>query len=165
MDDHPYEGHATRTTVHLAQRRTETERPILSFSRFPAAGPNYSPALAEAMQFRCMSREEFRDLIQDDLITLGRNRNHAVVEISLRPSNEDIRRAMHGDSIFQKVTGEEARPVVTVPGSAPSSPKRASDHTLRTPIPRPQRPIFSPPLTHCGTHTGSGLFGTCEEPP
>ena len=102
MDDHPYEGHATRTTVHLAQRRTETERPILSFSRFPAAGPNYSPALAEAMQFRCMSREEFRDLIQDDLITLGRNRNHAVVEISLRPSNEDIRRAMHGDSIFQE---------------------------------------------------------------
>lgn len=110
-----YEQNAVRAVVQLASLELGIEAPRVAYSKFDTAHPNFNQALQEALQSGLISREQFRDLIQADLIVYGQNLHHAVVEISLGLNEDDISRALRRSEILQKATGEQVTPVIATP--------------------------------------------------
>lgn len=110
-----YEQNAVRAAVQLAGIELGIEGPRVAYSKFDTAHPNFSQVIEAAFRSGLISREQFRDLIQADLIVYGQNRHHAVVEISLGPNEDDISRALRRSEILHLATGEQVTPVIATP--------------------------------------------------
>ena len=131
IEGNQYEENAARTAVQLASVELGIEGPRAAFSEFDTAHPNFDQTLQAAVQSGLISREEFRDLIQADLIVYGQNRSHAVVEISLGPNRDDISRAVRRSEILQSATGEDVTPVIATPDPRPALVQEAEGRDTR----------------------------------
>ena len=131
IEGNQYEENAVRTAVQLTSVELGIEGPRAAFSKFDPAHPNFNQALQAAVQSGLISREEFRDLIQADLIVYGQNRRHAVVEISLGPNEDDISRALRRSEILHTATGEHVTPVIATPDPHPALIQEAEGRNTR----------------------------------
>lgn len=92
----------------------------IAFSKAGQARQDFHDAMAGAVQSGVISQDEYEDLTETDLIVRGRNRRHAVVEISLGPDGDDITRALRRSEILQKATGEHVSAAIAAPDPHPA---------------------------------------------
>ena len=115
IEGNQYEERAARTLLQLASVELDIERPSIAFSHFSDAHPNFNQVLQTAILTGIISREEFRDLLQTDLVIYGVSRSHMVVEISLGPNLDDISRALRRSQILSRATDDQVTPIVVAP--------------------------------------------------
>ena len=92
----------------------------IAFSKAGQARQDFHDSMAGAVQSGVISQDEYEDLTETDLIVRGRNRRHAVVEISLGPDGDDITRALRRSEILQKATGEHVSAAIAAPAPHPA---------------------------------------------
>ena len=126
-----YEQNAARVAVQLASLELGIEGPRVAFSRFDTAHPNFNQTLQTAVQSGLISREQYRDLVNADLIVYGQNRHHAVVEISMGPNDDDISRALRRAEILHSATGDRVTTVIATPDPHPVLIQQAESRHAR----------------------------------
>ena len=95
------------------------ERAQVAFSQTGQYRQEVHDGLTAAVRTGLISRDEYYDLTEADLIVCGRNRRHLVAEISLGPDEEDISSALRRARILRIATGEPVIPVVAAPNPKP----------------------------------------------
>ena len=108
---------ANRILVRVAFMGIESPR--IAYSNYIPVPQGFHDAMTAAMQRGAISQAEYLDLTDADLIIRGRNRRHAVVEISLGPDADDIARAVRRTDILQRSIGEDVTPMVATPDPHP----------------------------------------------
>ena len=121
IEGNQYEKRAVNRIIGRASR-LDIEGAQVAFSKSGQARLDFYDAMAEAVQAGLISQDEYEDLTEADLIVRGRNRRHAVVEISLGPDENDLSRALRRSEILQRATGEHVSAVIAAP-----DPNRAID--------------------------------------
>ena len=113
-----YEERAVNRIVARAARLgVETAR--IAFSKTGQARQDFHNAMTMAVSLGRITQDEYDDLTEADLIVRGRNRRHLVVEISMGPDVNDIRRSLRRAGTLQRATGETVTPVVAAPNPHP----------------------------------------------
>lgn len=119
IEEHQYEERAVNRIVARASR-LGIEGAQIAFSKAGQARQDFHDAMAGAVQSGVISQDEYDDLVEADLIVRGRNRRHAVVEISLGPDGDDITRALRRSEILQRAIGEHVSAAVAAPDPNPA---------------------------------------------
>ena len=114
VEGHQYEQRAANRIL-ARSARLGIERPQIAFSQTGQARQDFHDAMFTSVQTALISQDEYDDLVEADLIVRGRNRRHAVVEISLGPNEDDISRALRRSEILHRATGEHVSPMVATP--------------------------------------------------
>ena len=108
----------------------------IAFSKAGQARQDFHDSMAGAVQSGVISQDEYEDLTETDLIVRGRNRRHAVVEISLGPDADDMTRSLRRSEILQRATGEHVIAVIAAPDPHPALAREAEEgnvHVLDIP--------------------------------
>ena len=119
IEQHQYEKRALNRILARSSR-LGIESAHIAFSQAGQSRQDFHDAMAGAVQSGVISQDEYDDLTETDLIVRGRNRHHAVVEISLGPDGDDITRSLRRSEILQKATGEHVSAAIAAPDPHPA---------------------------------------------
>lgn len=115
IEGNQYEERAVNRNIGRASR-LGIEGAQIAFSKAGQARQDFHDAMSGAVRAGVISQDEYEDLTEADLIVRGRNGQHAVVEISLGPDENDLARALRRSEILQRATGELVSTVIAAPG-------------------------------------------------
>ena len=119
IEEYLYEQRAAnRILVRVSFRGIESPR--IAYSSYVPMRQGVYDAMGAAIQRGLISEDEYDDLTNVDIIVHGRNRRHAVVEISLSLDEDDIARAIRRSDILHRAIGEEVTPMVATPAPHPA---------------------------------------------
>ena len=102
----------------------------IAFSQAGQARQDFHDVMAGAVQTGAVSQDEYEDLAEADLIVRGRNRRHAVVEISLGPDGDDMTRSLRRSEILQRATGEHVSAAIAAPDPHPALAREAEERNV-----------------------------------
>lgn len=108
---------AHRAVTRVAGMGVERARIVLAPGE---SRPEFHHAIGVALTNGLISQEQQDDLMETDVILQGANRRHAVIEASLGPDLDDLRRAARRAGILARATGDEAIAVAVAPHFADS---------------------------------------------
>ena len=125
------------------------ERAHIAYSKAGQVPQEFYEAMAMAVQTDLISRDEYTDLTEADLIVCGSNRCHMAVEISLRPNGEDISSAVRRSRSSRGPPANKSPQSWPRPTPIRSSSKRRKQGTYRSSTypSEPEKPGLSRVLT------------------
>ena len=129
IEGNQYQERAVNRIVGRAWR-LGIEGAQIAFSKAGQARQDFHDAMAGAVQSGVISQDDYDDLTEVDLILRGRNRRHAVVEISLGPDGDDMTRALRRAEILHRATGEHVSAVIAAPDPHPSLAREAEERNV-----------------------------------
>ena len=129
IEGNQYEERAVNRIIGRASR-LGIEGAQIAFSKSGQARQDFHDAMAGAVRAGVISQDEYEDLTETDLIVRGRNRQHAVVEISLGLDEDDLSRALRRSEILQRATDEHVRAVVAAPDLHQALEERANGRNV-----------------------------------
>ena len=135
VEGHQYEERATSRVIVRAHM-LGIEVPQIAMAQTGPVRQEFHDFMDAAVRRGVISFDEYQDLAEADLILRGRNRRHAVVEMSLGPDEDDISRAVRRSEILHKATSEEVTPLVVTPSPHPAFIQEAESrnaHVLAIP--------------------------------
>ena len=129
IEGNQYEERAVNRVLARASR-LGIEGAHIAFSKAGQARQDFHDAMTGAVQSGFIFQDEYEDLAEADLIVRGRNRRHAVVEISLGPDEDDMARALRRSEILQRATGEHVSAVIAAPDPHPALAREAGERNV-----------------------------------
>ena len=119
IEGYLYEERALNRILARATR-LDIEGGQIAFAKTGQARQDFHEAMSTAVRTGVISQDEYEDLAEADLVIRGRNRRHAVVEISLGPDEDDLSRALRRSEILHRATREHVSAVIATPDPHPS---------------------------------------------
>ena len=129
IEGNQYEERAVNRIVGRAWR-LGIEGAQIAFSKTGQSRQDFHDAMAGSVQSSVISQDEYDDLTEADLIVRGRNRHHAVVEISLGPDEGDMTRALRRADILHRAISEQVSAVIAAPDPDPTFAREAEGRNL-----------------------------------
>lgn len=129
IEGNQYQERALNRIVGRAWR-LGIEGAQIAFSQAGQARQDFHDTMARSVLSSAISQVEYDDLTEADLILRGRNRRHAVVEISLGPDGDDMTRALRRAEILQRATGEHVSTVIAAPDPHPALAREAEERNV-----------------------------------